>query len=98
MRYLTKQEVRVRVADAIGDQYPDTNNVGLFQRHFNSAVNEVDGMAHIDIVDGVIKIMQAQLLAYANSKASTNGGRLGRFFAPIVSFLLPFFKFIKIKK
>jgi hypothetical protein len=89
MSYVKKQLIRNEAINAIGNDYPDAN---LFDKHFNEAYNKTDA------IDEVIKIMQGLLAEYAKSTAKTKVGKAGRFFALIGSKILPFVKFIKIKK
>jgi hypothetical protein len=75
----------------------------LYNRHYEYAINRVAvdvcvPNTHEDIVEAIVRIMQAKLDAYSKTKPTTKGGRVARLFAPIVSAVLPFLKFIKLKK
>jgi hypothetical protein len=86
-------EINNAVIDAIGEQYPDK---GLFDKHFNIALNRVPKNAPKDLIISImVTYMQSMLNDYANTSAKTKGGKVARFFASIGSKILPF---IKIKR
>jgi hypothetical protein len=91
-----KQAIKDEVKGAIFSLYPDS---GMFNAHFNDAYNKVPENTPKDaIINIVITSMQAMLDNYAKTTAKTRGGKVGRFFAKVGSKILPFVKFIKIKK
>jgi hypothetical protein len=72
-------ELNDAVIDAIGEQYPDK---GLFDKHFNIALNRVPKNAPKDLIISImVTYMQSMLNDYANTKANTKGGKVARFFA-----------------
>ncbi len=60
-----------------------------FHKEFKKASSRTDSE------DEIRKILVEVLKEYANSKAKTKGGRLGRFFARIGAIVLPFVSFKK---
>jgi hypothetical protein len=94
------QDLQELAWEEIGAKWPDK---GLFDNHFEKSYYEVQpaiaplDMAKNEILDCIIKAMQQKLADYGKSRAKTNAGHIGRFFAPIVSLATNFLKFIKFK-
>jgi hypothetical protein len=97
MFMLTKKYIDV--SNRLFNQY--NGNEVLFNSHYTAASKQIEDNlpnGHDAIVDSLVAIMQSKLDAYAKTQAKSKGGRIARFFAPILSAILPIFKSIKFKK
>ena len=68
-----------------------------FKNEYTNALASFNGfdMSVDEKYEAIKGVLQKILDDYSDSKASTKGGRIGRFFARVVSFCLPFIKFKK---